>query len=62
MRCAYLAQDRVDICEAIKYLARAMSKPKACHMTQLKPVARYLKGVPRKALQYTVQDPSRSHL
>ena len=29
MRCAYLAQDRVDISEAIKCLARAMSKPKA---------------------------------
>ena len=40
MRCAYLAQDRVDISEAIKCLARAMSKPKAGHMTQLKRVAR----------------------
>ena len=29
MRCAYLAQDRVDISEAIKCLARAMSKPRA---------------------------------
>ena len=36
MRCAYLAQDRVDISEAIKCLARAMSKPKAGRMTQLK--------------------------
>ena len=52
MRCAYLAHDRVDISEAIKCLARAMSKPKAGHMTQVKRVARYLKGVPRKALQY----------
>ena len=34
MRCAYLAQDRVDISEAIKCLARAMSKTKAGHMTQ----------------------------
>ena len=47
MRCAYLALDRVDISEAIKCLARAMSKPKAGHMTQLKRVARYVKGVPR---------------
>ena len=62
MRCAYLAQDRVDISEAIKCLARAMSKPKAGHMTQLKRVARYLKGVPRKALQYPAQEPSRAHL
>ena len=38
MRCAYLAQDRVNIFEAIKCLARAMSKPKAGHMTQLKRV------------------------
>ena len=36
MRCAYLAQDRVDISEAAKYLARAMSKPRAGHMTQVK--------------------------
>ena len=58
----YLAQDRVDISEAIKCLARAMSKPKAGHMTQLKRVAKYLKGVSRKALQYTAQEPSRAHL
>ena len=62
MRCAYLAQERVDISEVIKCLARAMSKPKAGHMTQLKRVARYLKGVPRKALQYPSQEPSRAHL
>ena len=34
MRCVYLAQDFVDISEAIKCLALAMSKPKAGHMTQ----------------------------
>ena len=62
MRCAYLAQDRVDISEAIKCLAQAMSKPKAGQMTQLQRVARYLKGVPRKALQYLSQEPSRAHL
>ena len=62
MRCAYLAQDRVDISEAIKCLAQAMSKPKAGHMTQLQRVARHLKGVPRKALQYPSQEPSRAHL
>ena len=50
MRCANLAQDRVDSSEAIKCLARAMSKPIAGHMTQLKRVARYVEGVPRKAL------------
>ena len=62
MRCAYLAQDRVDISETIKCLARVMSKPRAGHMMQLKRVARYLKGVPRKAQQYTAQEPSRAHL
>ena len=34
-----------------------MSKPRAGHMTQLKRVARYLKGVPRQALQHPAQDP-----
>ena len=41
MRCAYLAQDRADISEAIKCLARGMSKPRTGHMMQLKRVARY---------------------
>ena len=31
-------------------------------MTKLKRVARYLKRVPRKALQYTAEDPSEDHL
>ena len=35
MRCAYLAQDRADISEAIKCLARGMSKPRTGHMIQL---------------------------
>ena len=62
MRCAYLARDRVDISEAVKCLARAMSKPRAGHVTQLKRLARYLKGVPRKAQQYPAQEPSTAHL
>ena len=62
MRCVHLAQDRVDISETIKGLAGAMSKPKAGHMTQLKRVAWYLKGVPRKALQYSAQDRSGAYL
>ena len=41
MRCAYLAQDRADISEAISCLARGMSKPRTGHMIQLKRVARY---------------------
>ena len=43
MRCAYLAQDRADISEAIECLERGMSKPRIGHMMQLKRVARYLK-------------------
>ena len=62
MRCAYLAQDRADISESIKCLARGMSKPRTGHMMQLKRVARYLKGVPRKAQQYPAQEPSKAHL
>ena len=62
MRCAYLAQDRADISEAIKCLARGMSKPRFGHMIQLKRVARYLKGVPRKAQQYPSQEKSKAHL
>ena len=62
LRCAYLAQDRVDISEAIKCLSQAMSQPKAGHMTQSKRLARYLKGVPRKAVRYPTQEPSKAQL
>ena len=48
--------------EAVRCLARAMSKPKAGHMTQLKRAARYLKGVPRTAQQHAAPEPSRAHL
>ena len=36
MRCACIAQDRADISEAIKCLARGMSKQRTGHMVQLK--------------------------
>ena len=62
MRCAYLAQDRADISEAIKCLAQGMSKQRTGHMVQLKRVARYLEGVPRKAQQYLAQEKSKAHL
>ena len=62
MRCLYLAQDRADISEAIRCLARGMSKPRTGHMIQLKRVARYLTGVPRKAQQYPAQEQSKAHL
>ena len=32
------------------------------HMMQLKRVARYLKGVPRKAQQHPAQEPSKAHV
>ena len=62
MRCAYLAPDRVDISVAIKCLSQAVSQPKAGHMTQVKRLARYLQGVPRKAQRYPAQDPSKAQL
>ena len=57
-----LLEDRADISEVIKCLARGMSKPRTGHMIQLKRVARYLKGVPRKAQQYPAQEKSKAHL
>ena len=62
LRCAYLAQDRADISEAIKCLAQGMSRPRIGHVMQLKRVARYLKGMPRMAQQYPAQEPSKAHL
>ena len=62
MRCAYLAQDRADISEATKCLARGMSKLRTGHMKQLKRVASYLTGVPRKARQHPAQEKSKAHL
>ena len=62
MRAAYLNQDRVDITETTKNLARAMANPRVGHMVQLKRLARYLKGKPRTVLRYYRQDPKDSHI
>ena len=62
MLCVLGAQDRADISESMKCLARGMSKPRTGHMMQLKRVARYLEGVPRKAQQYPAQEQSKAHL
>ena len=43
MRCAYLAQDRAEISEAIKCLARGMSKQRTGHKIQLKRVGKVLR-------------------
>ena len=39
-----------------------MSKPRTCHVIQLKRWARYLKGVPRKTQQHSAQEQSKAHL
>ena len=46
-RLNYLAQDRIDIQFAVKEMCRFMSAPKVEHWSQLKRLARYLKGCPR---------------
>ena len=45
-RAAFLAQDRADIGEATKTLARSMSRPTAGSRRDLKHLARYLLGKP----------------
>ena len=55
MRAAYLAQDRLDICEAVAKLTRHMAKPTQASLCELKRVARYLKLYPGCSMQYPVQ-------
>ena len=62
MRCAYIAQDRVDLSEAVKSLAMCMSRPRAAHLTDLRRLARYIKGNPRCVLVYERQTVDRSPL
>ena len=56
MRAAYLAQDRVDLSEAVKCLSRHMAKPKESHMRELKRLGRYLQANPRRSIVYRAQD------
>ena len=42
MKLAYVAQDRVDIAEAVKCLTRHMKEPRSGHMQELKRLGRYL--------------------
>ena len=42
MKLAYVAQDRVDIAEAVKCLTRDMKEPRSGHMQELKRLGRYL--------------------
>ena len=62
MRCAYLAQDRVDIYEKIMSLAREMLKPQSWSHDAIETCGEVLKAVPRKAQQFPGREPSRSHL
>ena len=62
MRASYLSQDRVDISEAVKCLARHMATPREASMMQVKRLARNLKGKPSCVLVYVRQDAATSHL
>ena len=62
MRASYLSQDRIDILEAVKCLARHMAKPREASLVQAKRLARYLKGKPRCVLVYNRQEAATAQL
>ena len=49
MRLKYLEQDRKDLSETVKCLARDMSAPREFHLLELKRAVRFLKGTPAGA-------------
>ena len=55
MRGSYLAQDRMDIAESVKTLARHMVTPNEEDLRDLKRLGRFLKGHPRVVLRYLPQ-------
>ena len=55
MKLAYVAQDRVDIAEAVKCLTRHMKEPRSGHMQELKRLGRYLLKNKRCVLTYARQ-------
>ena len=55
MKLAYVAQDRVDIAEAVKCLTRHMKEPRSGHMQELKSLGRYLVKNRRCVLTYARQ-------
>ena len=55
MRAAFLAQDRGDIGEAVKCLARSMAKPTAGAWRDLKHLGKYLLGKPSVVLRFNQQ-------
>ena len=55
MKLAYVAQDRVDVVEAVKCLTRHMKEPRSGHMQELKRFGRYLVKNRRCVLAYARQ-------
>ena len=55
MKLAYVAQDRIDIAEAVKCLTMHMKEPRSGHMQKLKRLGRYLVKNRRCALTYARQ-------
>jgi hypothetical protein len=55
MRGSYLAQDRTDLCESVKNLARSMQAPTQADLQDLKHFGRYLKGCPRVVWRFQRQ-------
>ena len=55
MRASYLSQDRSDICDTVKILARKMKEPNEADMGDLKRLGRFLKGKPRVVITYRPQ-------
>ena len=55
MRAAFLAQDRPDLSETVKCLARKMQGPTEADFGDLKRLARYLKGNMRMVQKFTPQ-------
>ena len=52
MKLAYVAQDRVDIAEAMKCLTRHMKEPRSGHMQELRRLGRFLVKNRRCVLTY----------
>ena len=55
MKLAYVAQDRLDIAEAVKCLTRHMKEPRSRHRSELKRLGRYRVKNMRCALTYSRQ-------
>ena len=55
MKLAYVAQDRIDIAEAVKCLTRHMKEPRSGHMQELERLGRYLVKNKRCVLTYARQ-------